>query len=146
MAAKKTEKTSPKSSAKIEGMRVKSDDQLSGDLADNIPHRGLEPGHRRVHHRASIVFDLVEAKPQVFDAKRVVSDEVTVGEFMHERLDCEFLPAERSVTPAHHAVIGGDLDDKEVAPRAIDDEGLDSFNVPSGGRDDLGAGLEVGKH
>ena len=34
MAAKKTEKTAPKSSAKIEGMRVKSDDQLSGDLAE----------------------------------------------------------------------------------------------------------------
>jgi large subunit ribosomal protein L29 len=38
MAAKKSTqasgKTSPKSSAKIEGMRVKSDDQLSGDLAE----------------------------------------------------------------------------------------------------------------
>ena len=38
MAAKKTTKASvkatPKSSAKIEGMRVKSDDQLSGDLAE----------------------------------------------------------------------------------------------------------------
>ena len=38
MAAKKTDKTTAttagKSSAKIEGMRVKSDDQLSGDLAE----------------------------------------------------------------------------------------------------------------
>ena len=34
MAAKKTDKTTAKSSAKIEGMRVKSDDQLTGDLAD----------------------------------------------------------------------------------------------------------------
>ena len=46
------------------------DHRLAADLADDVPERRLEPGHRRVHHRAGVVLDLVEPEPQVLDAER----------------------------------------------------------------------------
>ena len=61
------------------------------------------------------------------------ADEVALGELVDQRLDGEFLPAERAVAPADDAVVGGDLDDEEVAPAGVDDEGLDAVDVlPAG--------------
>jgi hypothetical protein len=67
------------------------------------------------------VLDLVEPEPQILDAERVAPDEVPVSEFVDEGFDGEFLPPQRAVAPPDDAVIGGDLNDQEIAPGAVDE-------------------------
>ena len=109
------------------------DHRLAADLADDVPERRLEPGHRGIHHRPGIVLDLVEPEPQILDAERIAADEVAVGELVDERLDRELLPAERAVAPADDAVVGRDLDDEEVPPVGVDDERLHPLDRSAGG-------------
>jgi hypothetical protein len=105
-------------------------DGQAGELALDVPQRGVDRGDRRHGHRPPTpVGALVQVLPDVLDLVGVAADQAGDDVVGQIGLDRQLAAVQRGVADAVHAFVGDDLQGDEVAPRTRDD-GL--------GGDDLG--------
>ena len=104
-------------------------DRLVAGLADQVPHRDLDPADRGHHGRAALVLVADHAADDRLDVEGIATDDARGDPFVEEHLDGALLPLERGLADAGQAGVGGQADEQVVADAGIGEEGLEAGDL-----------------